>query len=78
MAETLGASNKSQVFDLAANNNNPSTPAFAIYEEGNPVRVLLINFISDPSGNSDVTAAVAIGGGQSGQPSATPASVKVK
>ena len=78
MAEALGSSNKSQVFDLQANSANEFTPAFSIYEDGNPVRVLLINFISDPTRNSDLTAAIAIGGGQTGQPASTPASVKVK
>lgn len=78
MAEALGPSNKSQVFDLQANGNNEFTPGFAIYEDGNPVRLVLINFITDPSGNSDLTAAVSIGGGLTGQPGATPASVKVK
>ncbi|KXN92551.1 hypothetical protein AN958_05406 [Leucoagaricus sp. SymC.cos] len=78
MAEVLGASNKSQVLDLGANSGNQFTPAFAIYEDGNPVRVVLINFVSDSSGNSDLTAAISIGGGQTGQSNATPASVKVK
>ncbi|KAF9450508.1 glycoside hydrolase family 79 protein [Macrolepiota fuliginosa MF-IS2] len=78
VAEAIGSSNNSQVLDLQANGANQFTPAYSIYEGGNPVRVLLINFNSDPSGNSDVTASIAIGGGQTGQPSSTPASVKVK
>jgi hypothetical protein len=78
VAEAIGASNASQVQDLGANNGDPNTPAYAIYENGQPVRVLLVNFINDPSGNSDVTAGISIGGGQTGLPGATPASVKVK
>jgi hypothetical protein len=78
MAEALGSSNKSQVFDLQANGANQYTPGFAIYEDNNPVRLVLINFVSDSSGASDVTAAISIGGGQTGQPNATPASVQVK
>ncbi|KAF5353264.1 hypothetical protein D9756_008029 [Leucocoprinus leucothites] len=78
LAEALGASNQSQVLDLQANNGYQYTPGFAIYENGNPVRVVLINFVSDPSGNSDLTVALSIGGGQTGQPSATPATVYVK
>lgn len=78
MAEVLGSSNQSQVLDLQANNGYEYTPAFGIYENGNPVRVVLINFVSDPSGNSDLTVALSVGGGQTGQPSATPSSVQVK
>jgi len=78
MAEILGSSNQSQVLDLQANDGYQYTPAFGIYENGNPVRVVLINFVSDPSGNSDLTVALSVGGGQTGQPSATPSSVQVK
>lgn len=78
VAEAIGASNASQVQDLGANNGDPNTPAYAIYENGQPVRVLLVNFIDDPSGSSDVTAGISIGGGQTGASGATPASVKVK
>lgn len=78
MAEILGYSNQSQVLDLQANDGYQYTPAFGIYENGNPVRVVLINFVSDPSGNSDLTVALSVGGGQTGQPSATPSSVQVK
>ncbi|KAG6829523.1 hypothetical protein H0H87_011178 [Tephrocybe sp. NHM501043] len=78
MAETLGASNGSQVLDLNANGASLYTPAYAIYEGGNPVRVALFNFITDPSGASDLTVSIAIGGGDTGQQGATPAQVKVK
>jgi len=78
MAEALGASNSSQVLDLNANGGNIFTPAYAIYEKGNPVRVALFNFVTDPSGASNITASIAIGGGQTGQPNAVPAQVTVK
>jgi Glycosyl hydrolase family 79 C-terminal beta domain len=78
MAELLGPSNTSQVLDLNANSGNPLTPAYAIYENGNPVRVALFNYVTDPSGNSAITASISIGGGQTGQPNATPSEVKVK
>ena len=42
-----------------------------------PERLLLINYVSNP-GASDYTAVIAIGGGQTGLPAITPASVKVK
>jgi len=78
MAEVLGASNNSQVIDLQANNGYQFTPAFAIYENGTPTRVVIVNFVSDDSRNNDLTVSISIGGGQTGQPSTTPASVKVK
>jgi Glycosyl hydrolase family 79 C-terminal beta domain len=78
MAEVMGSSNKSQILDLNANSNNNFTPAYGIYEDGKPVRVALINFVTDPSGASDITASISIGGGTTGQPSANPTKVKVK
>ena len=78
MAEALGSSNKSQVLELGADNQSTFTPSYAIYEDGVPVRMVLINFLSDPSGNSVFTANIAIGGGQTGQQLSTPSQVKVK
>ncbi|KAF8888693.1 hypothetical protein CPB85DRAFT_1334395 [Mucidula mucida] len=78
MAEALGASNTSQILDLNANTGNEFTPAYAIYENGNPVRVALFNYITDPTGGSTYTASIAIGGGETGQSIMTPATVKVK
>ncbi|EAU81861.2 hypothetical protein CC1G_06072 [Coprinopsis cinerea okayama7 len=78
MAEALGPSGKAQVLDLAANNRSTYTPAYGIYEDGNPVRVLLINFIDDPSGANDVTVSISVGGGHTGQPNASPSQVRVK
>ncbi|PPQ65022.1 hypothetical protein CVT24_008170 [Panaeolus cyanescens] len=73
MHETLGATNTSQVLDLQANGANQFTPGYAIYEHGQLARVLLINFVSDSSGASDVTAGLTI---PSGGP--TPSQVNVK
>ncbi|KAF9030078.1 hypothetical protein BDZ89DRAFT_1091658 [Hymenopellis radicata] len=67
MAEALGASNTSQILDLNANAGNVYTPAYAIYENGDPVRVAFT-----------YTVSIAIGGGETGQSNATPATVKVK
>lgn len=78
VAEAIGPSGNAQVIDLGANNQDPNTPAYAVYENGQPVRMVLVNFIDDASGNSDVTAAISVGGGQTGVAGATPASVKVK
>jgi len=78
VTEALGSSNQSQVVDLTLNNDNPYTVGYAIYENGNPMRVVLINFLNDPSGNSDMTATVMIGGGISGQTAANPSTVSVR
>ncbi|KAG1807867.1 glycoside hydrolase family 79 protein [Suillus subaureus] len=71
VAEALGSSNTAQVLDLQANGGSDYTPGYAIYENGQPVRVALTNFITDPSGNSDYTANISIGG-------TVPAQVQVK
>lgn len=65
MAEAIGASNNSQVLDLAANNNNIFSPAYAIYEGGNLARVLLFNYVSDPTGASDISVALSLASGGS-------------
>ena len=76
MAEALGPSGIAQVLDLDANNHDIYTPGYAIYENGVPMRVLLINFITDPSGANDVVASISIGGNGTG--SLTPSQVRVK
>jgi hypothetical protein len=40
--------------------------------------VALFNYVTDPSGASSLTVSIAIGGGSTGQPNATPSEVKVK
>jgi len=78
IAEAFGQSGNSQIVDLVMNNNNSLTPGYAIYEGGNPARVVLFNYIDDPSGANDYTANIAIGGQQTGQASTTPSSVSVR
>ena len=78
MTEVLGRSNQSQVVDLGVNGANPSTPGYAIYENGTPMRVALFNYLDDDSGAHDLSVAISIGGGQTGQPAGTPSSVRVK
>lgn len=77
MSEVLGSSNASQVVDLNLN-GNVNTPGYAIYEGGNPTRVALFNFITDPSGASNYTAQIAIGGSGVQQPNASPSQVSVR
>ena len=75
MAEALGPSNASQVLDLT---QNLLTPIYVIYENGTPTKLALFNFVTDSSGANDYTVTFAVGGGSTGQPGATPSSVKVK
>ncbi|KAG6827198.1 hypothetical protein H0H92_012825 [Tricholoma furcatifolium] len=77
-AEALGPSNVTQVMDLGANDGSDYTPAYAFYENGNPVRVGIMNYVTDPSGASDLQVQISIGGSAVGQSNGTPASVQVK
>lgn len=78
MAEALGTTGTAQVVDLAANGGNEYTPAYAIYENGRPARVLVTNFVNDPSGASAITVGIQVGGGDTGQPASSPGRVWVK
>lgn len=78
MTEVLGRSNQSQVIDLGANNGDQSTPAYAIYENGTPMRVALFNYLDDASGAHDLKVAISIGGEEAEQPASVPSSVRVK
>lgn len=83
VAEALGQTNTSQVKDLQdflpqENAHNDLTPVYAVYENGNIARMVLMNFMTDPSGAHDYTATVFIGGSGFGEANAAPAQVKVK
>lgn len=78
VAEAFGPSNNSRIVDLFMNGNNPLTPGYAIYENGNPTKVALINFIDDASGANNYTANISIGGSGAGQPNGNPPQVSVK
>ncbi|KAI0087559.1 hypothetical protein BDY19DRAFT_236771 [Irpex rosettiformis] len=78
MPEVLGKSNTAQVVDLFANGANDYTPGYAIYENGKIARVALFNYMTVSAGGIAYDATIQIGGGQSGIPSTTPQSVKVK
>jgi hypothetical protein len=78
MSEILGSSNKSQILDLNANGGNIFTPAYAVYEDGTPMRLALFNYMTDPSGAATYTVEISVGGGQTNQPNATPSQIKVK
>jgi len=78
MTEVLGRSNQSQIIDLGVNGGEQSTPGYAIYENGTPMRVALFNYLDDTSGAHDLRVSISIGGGEGGQPASTPSSVRVK
>ena len=78
MTEVLGRSNQSQVIDLGVNNDDQSTPGYAIYESGVPMRVALFNYLDDASRAHDLSVTISVGGGETGQPASTPPSVRVK
>ena len=78
MSEVLGRSNQSQVIDLGVNDETPSTPGYAIYENGTPTKVALFNYLDDDTGAHDLSVSISIGGGDTGQPTSTPPSVRVK
>ncbi|KAG5645144.1 hypothetical protein DXG03_006861 [Asterophora parasitica] len=83
VAETLAPASSSfpasaqtpttQIMDLNANDGDIHTPAYAVYENGVPVRVGIVNFVTDPSGASDLSVSIAVGGDGQG-----PKEVKVK
>ncbi|KAF7290147.1 Glyco-hydro-79C domain-containing protein [Mycena indigotica] len=76
MAEALGPSNNSQVLDLPIQGLSDSTPVYAIYENGVPKRVAIVNYVNDPSHTNDISVVISLGN-QDGTKT-TPASVKVK
>jgi len=78
VAEVFGPSNNSQIIDLFQNENDPLTPGYAIYENGTPTKVALVNFIDDPSGANNYVANISIGGSGVGQAPASPSQVRVK
>lgn len=59
VTEALGKTGKARVADLGANENNMLTPAYVVYEDNQPVRVMLFNFMSDTTGGHDYTARIA-------------------
>ncbi|KAJ7109905.1 hypothetical protein C8R44DRAFT_883928 [Mycena epipterygia] len=50
MAEAWGPSDNSQVYNLPIANLSPQTPVYAIYEDGVPKRIVVVNYIDDASG----------------------------
>ena len=63
---------------MLLDNGAEFTPGYAVYENGNPERVVLMNFLTDNTGASNYTAYISIGGNSTGLTAATPSSVQVK
>lgn len=78
VAEAIGPTGTAQVVDLFSNSANDFTPGYAIYENGTLARMVLINFMTDPSGANDYTAQISVGGGQTGEGVSTPPQVYTK
>jgi hypothetical protein len=78
VAETFGHSTTAQIVDLNANDGYEFTPAYAVYDGGMLDKLVLFNYITDPSGANDYKVTFSVGGGSTGTPSAMPASVQVK
>lgn len=78
VAEALGGSNTSQVLDLNLNDNSDVTPGYVIYENGQPQRVVIINYMNDGgSGAAAYTAFIHVGG-VGGLADTTPTTVTVR
>ncbi|KAH9914075.1 uncharacterized protein BXZ73DRAFT_81751 [Epithele typhae] len=78
VGETLGTTGTAQIIDLWPNSKSIYTPGYAIYEKGQLARMALFNYMTDPTGAAAYTISVAIGGGTTGQPAGTPATLRVK
>ena len=76
IAEALSSDDHVQVADLLLDGNSIHTPGYVIYEQGSPVRMLLINYMTDPTGAGNYTAQISVGA--TGGASSTPSSVRVK
>lgn len=77
-AEALGTSNSARVVDLNLDGDQSLTPGYAIYENGALARVMLINYMTDPTGAAAYTATISVGGTATGEANSVPSSVSVK
>lgn len=78
VSEALSKTGTAQVVDLGLNGGNDQTPGYAIYENGTVARLVLINYMTDPSGANTYTALISVGNTGVGETVATPAQVTVK
>lgn len=78
VAEALGSTGTAQVADLQLNGNNDNMAGYVIYENRLPTKVVLINYVTDPTGANDYTAQIAIDGSGLNLPNASPNQVFVR
>ncbi|OCH92577.1 hypothetical protein OBBRIDRAFT_886183 [Obba rivulosa] len=78
VAEALGMSGASRVADLALNNGNMYTPGYGVWENDRLSRLVLLNFVTDPSGAHDYNVTFALGGPQFGETRQVPPNITVK
>lgn len=78
LAEAFGTSGTARIIDLAANNGDVHTPAYAIWQNGVLSKLALFNYVTDSSAAAVSTVTFSIGGGQTGQAAGTPSTVRVK
>ncbi|KAG8896304.1 hypothetical protein FRC01_011897 [Tulasnella sp. 417] len=78
-AEALGKSGNARVIDLYIDGNADHRAGYAIYENGVASRLLLVNYVQPTTPNAnDYVATFAVGGGETGLPVVSPATVRVK
>ena len=78
VSEALSITGTAQVVDLGLNSGNDLTPGYAIYENSTIARLVLINYMTDPSGDNTYTATISVGDPMAGETVSTPPQVTVK
>lgn len=63
VSEVFGSTGTAQIVDLGADSYNEFHPAYAIYENGAPVRLALFNYVSDATGANDYSVTVSFDSG---------------
>ncbi|KAH7103155.1 hypothetical protein BKA62DRAFT_69386 [Auriculariales sp. MPI-PUGE-AT-0066] len=61
-SEFIGSNGNTRIGDLKINNGDTYMAGYVLYENNQPVRVLLINFIDDPLGGHDYIARIQTNG----------------
>ncbi|CAK9784638.1 hypothetical protein CC85DRAFT_325945 [Cutaneotrichosporon oleaginosum] len=60
VAEAFGRTGTAQVVDLLPDGGDMFHPAYVVYENSAPARVVLFNYVSDPSGASTYNAVISL------------------
>ncbi|GJJ14346.1 hypothetical protein Clacol_008610 [Clathrus columnatus] len=78
VAEALGSSGNARVADLRLNGGSDTTPGYVIYEGDVPSRMVLFNYVTDPSGANNYTAQISVDGQAVGKPNGTPPQIMAR